>query len=262
MKKSTNKNCKISSFYKDSILLTIFCSFVVTFSYSMEPKEIIRKMEEKMRGESSYTEMTMETVRPRYTREVSMKSWSLGDDYALILITDPARDKGTSFLKRGNEIWNYVPSIDRTVKMPPSMMSQSWMGSDFSNDDLVRGVSSVDDFTHTLLNEEKIEGLDCYVVEMIPKPDAPVVYEKVVYWVSKQKFLPVKVENYDEFNELVTTIHFKEIIELGGREIPTILEIIPQGKKGQKTILKTHKADYKIDLKENFFSVQNLTTIK
>ena len=262
MKKSIKKYCKFSTGNKAIIWLIIYCSFVVTISYSMEPKEIIRKMEEKMRGEASYTEMTMETIRPRYTREVSMKSWSLGDDYALILITAPARDKGTSFLKRGNEIWNYVPSIDRTVKMPPSMMSQSWMGSDFSNDDLVRGVSSVDDYTHTLMNEEKVEGLDCYVIEMIPKPEAPVVYEKVVYWVSKQHYLPVKVENYDEFNELVTTIHFKEIIELGGREIPTVLEIIPQEKKGQKTILKTHKADYEIDLKENFFSVQNLTTIK
>jgi outer membrane lipoprotein-sorting protein len=125
---------------------------------AQDPREIIRKVEDNMRGDASYSELTMTTERPRYTREISMKSWSLGEDYALILITAPARDKGTAFLKRGNEIWNYVPNIDRTVKMPPSMMAQSWMGSDFSNDDLVRGSSTIDDYTHTLLRSETVDG--------------------------------------------------------------------------------------------------------
>lgn len=229
---------------------------------AQDPKEIIRRMEDKMRGDASYTEMTMTTVRPRFTREVSMKSWSLGEQYALILITAPARDKGTAFLKRGNEIWNYVPGIDRTVKMPPSMMSQSWMGSDFTNDDLVRGVSTIDDYTHKLLRSEMVDGHDCYVVEMVPKPDVPVVFDKVIYWITKQHYLPVKLENFDEFGDLASSINFREIKSLGGREIPTVLEIIPAGRTGHKTVLTTTKADFRVNLSESFFTIQNLTNVR
>jgi outer membrane lipoprotein-sorting protein len=114
-------------------------------------REIIQKMESQMRGETAQMEVTMTITRPRYTREMSMKSWALGDDYSLILITAPARDRGTAFLKRKKEIWNYLPSVDRMIKLPPSMMSQSWMGSDFSNDDLVRESSTIDDFSHRKL---------------------------------------------------------------------------------------------------------------
>jgi outer membrane lipoprotein-sorting protein len=243
----------------------ILITTIVLSGFSLQaqdPREIIRKVEDNMRGDASYTELTMTTERPRYTREISMKSWSLGEDYALILITAPARDKGTAFLKRGNEIWNYVPNIDRTVKMPPSMMAQSWMGSDFSNDDLVRGSSTIDDYTHTLLRSETMDGHDCYVLELIPKPDAPIVFDKVIYWVSKEHYLPVKIENYDEFGDLASTINFKDLKEMGGRLMPAIMEMIPANRSGQKTTLITHKADFNIKLEQGFFSQQNLTNIR
>ncbi len=246
-------------------LITLTAFFLAFFSMtaaSQDAKEIIRRMEDNMRGDASYQEMTMETVRPRYTREITMKAWSLGDDYALIYITAPARDEGTAFLKRGNEIWNYQPNIDRTVRMPPSMMSQSWMGSDFSNDDLVRGVSTVDDYDHELIGTETIAGEECYKIEMIPHPETPVVYEKVIYWVSKKYYLPLKAENYDELDNLVSTMNFREIKQLGGRYMPTVIEMIPEDKRGQKTILVTHEADFSIDISEDFFSIRNLTEIR
>jgi outer membrane lipoprotein-sorting protein len=245
--------------------LTVFLSvtfFLLLEATSQDPREIIRRVEDNMRGDASYTEMTMTTVRPRFTREVSMKSWSLGEDYALILVTAPARDQGTAFLKRGREIWNFVPSIDRTVKMPPSMMSQSWMGSDFSNDDLVRGSSTVDDYSHRLLRSETMNGHDCWVLELKPKPDTPVVYDKVIYWVSKQYYLPVKVENYDEFGDLASTINFREIKRMGGRDFPTVMEVIPVTRGEQRTILTTTKADFGISLTPGFFTLQNLTNIR
>ena len=247
------------------ITLAILIMTILLPGFSLQaqdPKEIIRKVEDNMRGDASYSELTMTTERPRYTREISMKSWSLGEDYALILITAPAREKGTAFLKRGNEIWNYVPNIDRTVKMPPSMMAQSWMGSDFSNDDLVRGSSTVDDYTHTLLRSDTMDGHDCYVLELIPKPDAPIVFDKVIYWVSKEHYLPVKIENYDEFGDLASTINFKDIKEMGGRLMPAIMEMIPANQSGQKTTLTTHKADFSVKLDQGFFSQQNLTNIR
>jgi outer membrane lipoprotein-sorting protein len=242
--------------------LVIMWIFFSPSAVCQDAREIIRRMDENMRGDAMYSELTMETIRPRYTREISLKSWSLGEDYSLIIVTAPARDQGTAFLKRGNEIWNYVPNIDRTVKMPPSMMSQSWMGSDFTNDDLVRGVSVVDDYTHELLRSENVDGHECYVIEMVPRPDSPIVYDRVLQWVSKEHYLPVKVENYDEFGDLVNTLNFRDIKQLGGRTIPTRIEMIPQDKKGHKTILTTHKADYDVSLDPAFFSQQNMRRLR
>jgi outer membrane lipoprotein-sorting protein len=247
---------------KGTILTAVFLAIASLSASGQDAKEILRRMEYNMRGDASYAEMTMETVRPRYTREISMRSWSLGDDFALIYVTAPARDQGTAFLKRRNEIWNFVPNIDRTVRMPPSMMSQSWMGSDFSNDDLVRGVSVIEDYDHELAGSETIDGLECYKIELEPHPETPVVYEKVIYWVSKEYYLPVKVENYDEYGDLVSTIHFRDIKTIGGRPMPSVMEMIPEDRRGHRTILTYHEADFDIDLSEGFFSIQNLTSIR
>ena len=130
-------------------------------------KEIIAKSEAQMNGESSYSEMKMTIIRPKWTREMTMKSWAIGTDYSLILVTGPARDKGIGFLKRKKEIWNWQPKIDRVIKMPPSMMMQSWMGSDFSNDDLVQQSSPVNDFTHEMKGEESIDGRTCWKIKLV-----------------------------------------------------------------------------------------------
>jgi outer membrane lipoprotein-sorting protein len=241
------------------IITALILAITGTAAMAQDPADIIRRMEDNMRGEASYTEMTMEVVRPRYTREISMRSWTMGDDYALISITAPARDEGTGFLKRGNDIWNYVPNIDRTIKMPPSMMSQSWMGSDFTNDDLVQGTSRIDDFSHQLRGTETVDGRECYVVEMIPHPEAPIVYEKVIAWVITDLYLPAKIENYDESDDLVSTIRFREIRTLGGRQVPTVIEMIPEDKRGHRTVMRTHDADYDINISQDFFSIENLT---
>ncbi len=242
-------------------LLIFLVMLISSTTLAQDPAEIIRQMEQNMRGDASYTEMSMEVVRSRYTREISMRTWALGDDYSLVYVTAPAREEGTAFLKIDNEIWNYQPNIDRTVKMPPSMMSQSWMGSDFTNDDLVNATSMVDDYTHEFLSEEEIDGHDCYLIEMLPKPDNPIVYEKVLQWVSKEHYLPIRTENYDERDQLVNTIHFRDIKTLGGREIPGIMEMVPENNDDQKTVITTHEADYDADIREDFFSIENLTDI-
>ena len=184
--------------------------FILQANAQLSAYDIIKKAEDNMRGQQAYGEMKMTIQRPKWTREITMKSWSKGDDYSLVVITAPARDKGTAFLKRGQEIWNWQPSIDRSIKMPPSMMMQSWMGSDFTNDDLVRQSSLVTDFEHELKGEEAIEGRNCYIVELIPKPDAAVVWGKVVMWVDEVDFLELKIEFFDEDDYLVNTMYGKK----------------------------------------------------
>jgi len=224
--------------------------------------EIVRRSYEKFRGQSSKATMKMQIIRPDWQRSVTFKTWSLGTEYSMILITGPARDEGTAFLKRDAEIWNWVPRIGRTVKMPPSMMSQSWMGSDFTNNDLVEESSIVTDYNHTLLADSTIRGYDCYKVELDPKPDAAVIWDKVLMWISKDEYLELRSEFYNEYGELVHVMIGKDVQKLGGRLVPATLEMIPQDEEGHKTVLTYRSIDFNIGLDEGFFSVQNMKRLQ
>lgn len=245
-----------------SILISVVVLFVLSgTAFGQEATEIIKKMDQKMRGESLKAELSMKIVRPTWDRTISMKSWSRGTEYSLIYITAPARDEGTAFLKRGNEIWNWVPSVGRTIKMPPSMMMQSWMGSDFTNDDLVRESSVVTDYEHELAGEEIIEGYECYIIKMTPKPDAPVVWERVDVWVSKDEHMQLRTEFYDEYEELINVMVGMNVKEFDGRMIPSKMEMIPQDKEGHKTVMEYQSMDFNEGIPENFFSVQNMRRV-
>lgn len=245
-------------------LLSLFLILLAgsAFAQNIDIKEIVRKSDEKFRGASSTGSFSMTIQRPTWSRTISMKSWALGTDYSLIYVTAPAKEKGQVFLKRKNEMWNWVPTIERMVKVPPSMMMQSWMGSDFTNDDLVRESSIVKDYTHKLLGEETIDKYACYKVELIPLENAPVVWGKVLMWVSKQDFLWLKAEFYDEDGVLVNTEILSDIKKMDDRVIPTRMEMIPADKKGQKTIMIFEDTKFNVPLKEDFFSIQNMKKIK
>jgi outer membrane lipoprotein-sorting protein len=242
--------------------LLLFILSMAPVAHAQDAAEIIERMDEVMRGESSYVEMTMSIERPRYSRDVSMRAWAKGEDYSLILITAPARDQGTTFLKRYSEIWNYVPNIDRTIKMPPSMMAQSWMGSDFTNDDLVRESSTVDDYEHRILREEEYRGYDTWVLELIPKPDTPIVWGKVLIWVDKTDYMQLRAEHYDQRDELANTLEFTDIRELGDRIIPTRMTLTPADKPDQHTILQYQNIEFNIDIDESFFTQANMRRIR
>jgi len=224
--------------------------------------DIVKKADSKMRGESSYSEMTMTIVRPAWQRSISMKAWTKGTNFALIKITAPAKDKGTGFVKRYKELWNWIPSIDRLIKMSSSVMGQSWMGSDFTNDDMVRESSMVKDYTQKIVNEEIVREFDCYKIELTPLPDAAVVWGKVITWIEKGTFSIIRTQNLDENFELVQTMENYDFKQFGDRLLPSRMEMTPASGKGQKTVITISKAQYNIPMQENFFSQQNLKTIQ
>jgi outer membrane lipoprotein-sorting protein len=231
------------------------------FTQAQDALEIIKKVDQKMRGNYSYQEMEMKIVRPDWERAVTLKSWSKGTMYALILITSPAKEKGQVFLKRDKEMWNWVPSIERMIKIPPSMMMQSWMGSDFTNDDLVRESSIVIDYEHNYLGEEDINGTTCWKLELNPKPEAPVVWGKIISWVDKE-YNQLKVEYYDEDEYLVNIMNQSDIRQMDDREIPTHLEMIPADEEGKKTVINILSATFDDPIPENFFSQQNMQRVR
>jgi outer membrane lipoprotein-sorting protein len=223
--------------------------------------EIVKKADSKMRGESSYSEMTMTIVRPTWQRSISMKVWTKGTDFALIKITYPAKDKGSGFLKRNKELWNWVPSIDRMIKMSSSVMGQSWMGSDFTNDDMVRESSIVKDDIQKIIGEEEVRGFHCYKIELMPLPDASVVWGKVIVWIDKETFNFVRTQNMDEDFQLAQTMENYDFKQFGDRLLPSRMEMTPAD-KNQKTVIITSKAQYNLPIQDSFFSQQNLKTVQ
>jgi outer membrane lipoprotein-sorting protein len=240
----------------------LFILLLVSSLYSQNATEIIKKSNDNINGLTSQSVSKMTIVRPDWTREVEMKTWSKGSEYYLIYITSPARDMGQVFLKRDMELWNWMPSIGRMIKLPPSMMMQSWMGSDFTNDDLLKQSSIVTDYEHKIIGEEKIEGYDCWIIELIPNPDAAVVWGKVVMRVSKKHYLQFNVEFYDETLELVNTMAGSKIKDVGDRLIPARLEMTPADKPGNKTIFEYSEIKFDMPISTSFFSKQNMKRIK
>ena len=225
--------------------------------------DIVREAEERRRGiQSSYGELTMQIIRPKWSREMGLKMWTKGEDYSLILVTSPARDEGSSNLKRIKEVWSWVPRIERTIKLPPSMMSQSWMGSDFKNEDLVRENSIISDFSHTLLQDEVLMGRNCYQIELIPHEDAAVVWGKIILWIDKEDYIIMKGEYFDEDLFLVNTMQTTEVAEFDNRMIAAKMEMIPADEEGYKTVMIYHNIKFDLDLKESFFTVQNMKRVR
>ncbi len=243
------------------IVISLFLAAMSLGSPAQDALDIIKKADAKSRGNYAEQEMRMTIVRPDWTRSITMKSWSKGTEYALILITDPAKEKGQVFLKREKEMWNWVPSIERTIKIPPSMMMQSWMGSDFTNDDLVKESSIVVDYTHTLAGNENYGGAECWKIQLLPKPDAPVVWGKLVVWIDRN-YNQRKVEYYDEDEVLVNTMLLSEIRRMNDREIPTRMEMIPADEKNRKTLVEVLNAIYNKPIPDSYFSLQNIKVVR
>jgi outer membrane lipoprotein-sorting protein len=246
-------------------LLIVFSalSFSGVNSQSLTATEIVRKADEKFNGEkSSISTMVMTIVRPSWQRTVEFKNWSMGRENALTLITAPAKDEGQTFLKRGPEMWNWNPSINRLIKLPPSMMSQGWMGSDYTNDDILKESSVVNDYNHEIAGEEMVGDRLCYKIRMVAKENASVVWGHQFRWIDKKDMLVLKAELYDEDGYLVRTELGSEIKVMDGRVITTLLELLPADEKGNKTVVRIKDIRFNVPIEESFFSQQNMKRVR
>ena len=220
--------------------------------------EIVKKSDELLRGRTQYGIYTMTVVRPDWQRSMKFKFWSEGTGKAFILILSPAKEKGVTFLKLNNEMWNYIPRINRDVKLPPSMMMQSWMGSDFTNDDLVKESNVVTDYSHTLLGREKVVGYEAYKIELKPKPEAAVVWDRIVEWIRLEDYVPIRAEYFNERGERVRTMFFSEFREMSGRTIPVRFELVEEKKQGHSTVMELADVVFDKPIKKSVFTKQHL----
>jgi outer membrane lipoprotein-sorting protein len=246
----------------NNLISLILILLLFQIAFTQDAKSIVQKANELLRSKSSYSELTMEVIKEDWSRAFSMKVWAIEPDYALVLITAPASDKGTVTLKREQQVWNWIPTIRREIKIPPSMMLQSWMGSDFTNDDLVRQSSIVEDYNHSLIGSEECAGYDCYKILLDPKPEAGVVWGKILSWITKDGYMEIKAEYYDEDDYLVKSMLGSGIKKMGERTIPTHWEMTPEDKPGQKTMMDYIDIKFNAKIDNSFFSKQNMKRVR
>ena len=246
--------------------LLLWMVMVLNFQFSqsqdLSPAQVVKKAMDQMRGNTSQAELTIRTVRSTWSREMSVRTWMKGESYSVIQILSPAKDRGVAFLKRKKEVWNWIPTLERSIKLPPSMMSQSWMGTDFTNDDLVKESSMVEDFTHAFVRDSVIQGNLCYGIELIPHPEAAIVWGKLVMYIDKKNFIELYTKFYDEDGELVNIMTAYDVKMMGGRLIPTRVEMIPTDKKDQKTEIIYKNIVFNKPIDDNFFTLAQLRSLK
>jgi hypothetical protein len=225
---------------------------------SQTAREIIDRVDRLMRGESSRGRMEMQIHTEHWSRTLEMQVWSLGVDHSLVRVTSPAREEGTATLKAGQEVWNYLPRVDRTIKVPASLMMGSWMGSHFTNDDLVKESRIIEDYDFETTFEGDREGIPVWEFTLIPKPEAPVVWGLIEEQVRRRDLMPTWVRYYDEDGELVRTLTFSDYRNMGGRLVPAQMLVIPADKPDESTAVIYHDLEFDIDIDEDFFSLRNL----
>jgi len=227
-------------------------------SFAQSAKEIVQKAEDAIKGKtSSHSIMEMTIKTPDYTRTMKMESWTSGTSKALVKILSPAREAGNRTLKLGNDIWMYLRNTETTIRIPPSMMLQSWNGSDYTYDDMIREETLTEDYDITISGTEKINDVDCWELQLIPKPNAPVVWGKILYWVRKTDDLPAQVEYFDEKGQLMRTMIMSDYKIMGGRKVPAIWTMY-NSDKTHSTEIKMDEAQFDTKIPGSIFSMKEL----
>lgn len=223
-----------------------------------DPLAIIDRVDRLLRGDSSRGVATMEVVTEHWEREMTMEVWSLGTDYSLVRLRAPRRDAGTATLMAGDDIWNYLPKVDRTIKIPASMMGGAWMGSHFTNDDLVKESRLVDDFDVELAFEGDRDGAAVWEIRLTPKPEAAVVWGRIDFRIRRADSMPLWARYYDEDGELARTMEYSAFAEMGGRLVPGVMDMRPADKPEERTTFRYDELEFDVDLAPSFFSLRTL----
>lgn len=250
--------------YVREVVLCLVCSIIISANCAtasaqeLSAQEIVKRADDLLRGNTSQGTYKMTVTTPNWTRTLELSAYSEGKNKTFIRILSPAKEAGITTLRIDNNMWNYLPKVERTIKIPPSMMLQPWMGGDFTNDDLVKESSVVHDYTHKIIAQENFDSQPAYKIELLPKPDAAVTWGKLIFWIRKLDFVPLKEEFYDEHGKLIKVLKYSRIKKMSDRTIPTIWTMKPVTKEGCSTVIEVKDVIYNQPVNKNVFSLANL----
>ncbi|MBI3284625.1 MAG: outer membrane lipoprotein-sorting protein [Burkholderiales bacterium] len=227
-----------------------------------DARDAIERVEKLLWGKTMQGEIEMAIATPRWQRTLQLKLWMNRPHQTFVRLIAPAKEAGIGSLRIASEMWNYLPSVERSIKIPPSMMMQPWMGSDFSNDDMVKESSALNDYSHKLLGTETVDGKAAYLIESLPKPEAAVVWGKVIYLIRKDDFIPLKESFFNERGELMRVLTFSELKTIDGRLLPTRWEMRTLSKPGNRTLVILKDAQYDRPLDPEIFTMRNLQRVE
>ncbi len=223
------------------------------YAREMTAREIIRQIETQYQGQTSHAVTHMRVVTARWTREMTLETWSKGRDRFLARVLAPKKDEGVSTLKVGNDIWNYLPNIDRVIKIPSGMMGDSWMGSHLTNDDLVKG-DQVDELYDLTMTQKE----DVAEIAGVPKPGAAVVWGRIVYMVDLERMIPLSVRYYDEAGNSVRTITFEDVQRISGRWVPMRMRVQPEDAPRERTVMQYQRLRFDVRISDDLFTLPAL----
>ncbi len=240
------------------VLICFFLSAPAAGADELDAAAIVRAAIDHWRGLSSYSEMTMVIHRPEWERSMTMRAWTKGEDFSLVRIMEPRKDRGNGTLINGDNMWTYSPKVNRVIKVPSSMMGQSWMGSDFSNKDVARADDIVDQYDHRVLSVEETEdGIAVYEIESIPHEEAAVVWGREILKIRGDHVV-VEHAFYDQDDTLVKKLVSLEIGEMGGRMVALRQRMQKLEEPGEWTEIAVITVEYELDLKDSLFTLSNL----
>ncbi|MBN1272377.1 MAG: outer membrane lipoprotein-sorting protein [Candidatus Aminicenantes bacterium] len=239
------------------MLLMLFFIRVSVKAQEGDAETIVKKIDDLYRSKTSAGRMEMEIITPHWSRTLKMDVWTEGMEKTFIRILEPKKERGMATLRISSEMWNYLPKANKVMKIPPSMMMGSWMGSDFTNDDLVKEFSIFEDYDYSPVEVDDPEPGLLYV-KCVPHEDLPIVWGHILIAVREKDSIPVWEKYYDEKSELMREIVFKDIKDFDGREIPSVMELTPLNKTGHKTIIRYQSIRFDITLDKDIFTLRNL----
>ena len=223
---------------------------------TLDAKKLLDQFDDLFRGNSSHGDMSMTVVTKHWTRTLQMEFWSEGTEKTLIRILSPKKEAGTATLRAGNDIWNYLPKVNRVIKLPSSMLSSSWMGSHFNNDDLVKETRMSEDYDFSITGVDTSAERETVELTCHPKESAVVVWGKVVVTFDVSSFL--RTDYYDEDMNLVRAMTFSDVREIGGRTLPVRMDLVPTDKPDEVTTVIYNHIEYNIPLANDLFTLRNL----
>ncbi len=243
-----------------SLALTLSILLIVPIGAALGQPDItsvVSALDRLYRSDDSYAEMTMTIVTPDWERTLTMKAWSEGTDKTFIRILSPARDAGMATLRIGDEMWNYLPNTNSTVRIPPSMMSGAWMGSDITNNDIVREVTYLDDYSYSYVPDSSL-GADTVLIRLVPKASATVVWSSIECAVDLTDMIPLWEKYYDSSGDLIRTITYSDVQSMDGRTIPTTMTVEPAEEDGNRTTISWSNVQFDRGVDQGIFTLRNL----